>query len=40
MLDGFIVSPNIEVLSVETQSLGFRYSDHNPVVMEIGFKEA
>ena len=39
VLDGFIVSPNIEVLSVETQSLGFRYSDHNPVVMEIGFKE-
>ena len=31
VLDGFIVSPNIEVLSVETQSLGFRYSDHNPV---------
>lgn len=40
VLDGFIVSPNIDVLSVETQSLGFKYSDHNPVVVEIGFKEA
>ena len=40
VLDGFIVSPNVEVLSVETQSLGFEYSDHNPVVIEIGFKEA
>lgn len=39
VLDGFIVSPNIEVVSVETQSLGFKYSDHNPVVVEIGFKE-
>ena len=39
VLDGFIVSPNIEVRSVETQSLGFKYSDHNPVVVEIGFKE-
>ncbi len=40
VLDGFIVSPNVEVLSVETQSLGFKYSDHNPVVLEMGFKEA
>ena len=40
VLDGFIVSPNVEVLSVQTQDLGFKYSDHNPVVMEIGFKEA
>lgn len=40
VLDGFIVSPNAEVLSVETQSLGFKYSDHNPVVLEMGFKEA
>ncbi len=40
VLDGFIVSPNIEVLSVETQDLGFKYSDHNPVAVEISFKEA
>ena len=39
VLDGFIVSPNIDVRSVKTQSLGFKYSDHNPVVVEIGFKE-
>lgn len=40
VLDGFIVSPNIDVLGVETQNYGFKYSDHNPVVIEIGFKEA
>lgn len=35
MLDGFIVSSNVEVVSVETQNLGFVASDHNPVVMKV-----
>ena len=37
-IDGFIVSSNIDVKSVETQDLGFVYSDHNPVLMECVLK--
>lgn len=32
-VDGFIVSGNVEVASVETRPCGFEFSDHNPVVM-------
>ena len=38
MIDGFIVSPNIQVLSVETQDLDFVSSDHNPVLMKFKLK--
>ena len=38
VIDGFIVSSNIEVKSVETQDLGFVNSDHNPVLMECVLK--
>ena len=31
VIDGFIVSPNVQVNSVETLDAGFEYSDHNPV---------
>lgn len=34
VLDGFIVSPNLEVKSVEALDLGFKFSDHNPVYLE------
>ena len=34
MIDGFIVSSNLKVHSIETFDLGFVNSDHNPVVME------
>lgn len=34
VIDGFIVSPNIKVVSVETRNEGFGFTDHNPVVME------
>ena len=34
VLDGFIVSDNVEVLSKETIDSGFAYSDHNPVTMQ------
>lgn len=37
LIDGFIVSPNITIESVETLDLGFHHSDHNPVVMTIHF---
>lgn len=33
LIDGFIVSGNVEAESVKTQDLGFVCSDHNPVVM-------
>ncbi|WP_455721301.1 endonuclease/exonuclease/phosphatase family protein [Agathobacter sp.] len=35
MIDGFIVSANLSVDSVETLDLGFKNSDHNPIVMEM-----
>ena len=35
MLDGFITSNNITVNSLETLDLGFKNTDHNPVVMSI-----
>lgn len=31
VIDGFILSPNVELKSVETLDLGFEFSDHNPV---------
>ena len=37
LIDGFIVSPNMEVGSVETVDLGFVNSDHNPVRVELSF---
>lgn len=39
VIDGFIVSPNVEVSSIETLDTGFEYSDHSPVIMDITFKE-
>lgn len=38
MIDGFIVSPNIKVIETETQDLGFRNSDHNPVLLQFALK--
>lgn len=38
LLDGFIVSPNVEVTSFETRDLGFIATDHNPVVMTFVLK--
>ena len=35
MLDGFITSKNIQVNQVKTLDLGFKNTDHNPVVMNI-----
>ncbi|MDR0411415.1 MAG: endonuclease/exonuclease/phosphatase family protein [Treponema sp.] len=33
VIDGFVVSPNVEILSVQTANYEFRYSDHNPVIL-------
>ncbi len=38
MIDGFLVSSNVEVKSLETRDEGFVYTDHNPVVMEVVLK--
>jgi len=39
ILDYFILSPNIELLDVETIDLNFENSDHNPVFVKIALKE-
>lgn len=38
LIDFFLVSPNIEIIAVETIDLGFKYSDHQPVSIEIKLK--
>jgi endonuclease/exonuclease/phosphatase family metal-dependent hydrolase len=35
MIDGFIVSGNIAINSVETRNYQFQNTDHNPVVMDV-----
>jgi endonuclease/exonuclease/phosphatase family metal-dependent hydrolase len=35
VIDGFIISPNVEVTSVKTIDTGFEYSDHNPVRLSV-----
>ena len=38
MLDGFIISDNIQMLSYEVKDTGYAYSDHEPVFMQFKFK--
>ncbi len=38
VVDGFIVSDNIEIVSEGTFSSGFEFSDHNPVFMDFRLK--
>lgn len=38
VIDGFIVSSNVQVDAVETVDLGFANSDHNPVKLQIHLK--
>ncbi len=33
VLDGFIVSPNVQCTYTQVVDTGFLYSDHNPVVL-------
>lgn len=35
VIDGFIISPNIELISVETLDAGFEFADHNPVQLKV-----
>ena len=38
LIDGFIVSSNVHVESVQTQDLEFKNSDHNPILMKVTLK--
>ena len=38
VIDGFIISPNIEKLSIDVIDMDFQHSDHNPVYMTIELK--
>lgn len=34
-IDGFLLSPNIEIMNINEHDLGFAFSDHNPVTVQI-----
>ena len=38
LIDGYLVSPNVDVKKVETLDKGFKYTDHNPVRCEFKLK--
>ena len=38
VIDGFILSPNVELIEVECMDLGFENSDHNPVRISVKLK--
>jgi hypothetical protein len=38
LIDGFIISPNVQLNSVRTVDLDFRNSDHNPVMLNFSLK--
>lgn len=38
-IDGFLVSPNIEIVGVYGHDLGFKFSDHNPVTLRIRLEQ-
>ncbi|MDR1351965.1 MAG: endonuclease/exonuclease/phosphatase family protein [Treponema sp.] len=37
-IDGFLVSPNVEIIDVRTGDAQFRYSDHNPVILKAALR--
>ena len=38
LIDGFLVSDNINVNAVHVKDMQFKYSDHNPVYLDFTFK--
>jgi hypothetical protein len=38
IIDFFLVSPNLEIITVSTLQRGFEFSDHNPVCLRFRFK--
>ena len=39
LIDGFIISGNMRVKNYETMDLGFKNSDHNPVVVNLELRK-
>lgn len=39
IIDGFLVSDNIQVIEVKTSDIGFENSDHNPVTLRFSLKK-
>ena len=39
VIDGFILSPNVQLNSVETKDAAFGYTDHNPVLLDVTLSE-
>ncbi len=37
-IDGFLISPNLKVLSIKGTDLGYQHSDHNPVTIQLAFE--
>ncbi len=40
VIDGFLLSPNIEIENVNNMDVGFQYSDHQPVVLAMTLRNA
>ena len=40
IIDGFVLSPNVEIVSVKAMDLGFRHTDHHPVVIQVRARDA
>jgi endonuclease/exonuclease/phosphatase family metal-dependent hydrolase len=38
IIDFYVVSPNVEVKAVHTIATGFKFSDHQPVIMKVTLK--
>ncbi|MFR5029040.1 MAG: hypothetical protein ACLTDF_09965 [Coprococcus sp.] len=38
VIDGFIVSSNLQINSTETIDLDFKNSDHNPIRLDVALK--
>jgi endonuclease/exonuclease/phosphatase family metal-dependent hydrolase len=38
IIDGFILSPNVELIAIQTQDMDFKNSDHNPVKLTFSLK--
>lgn len=39
IIDFYLLSPNLEALEINTLSMDFEFTDHNPVYMKVGLKE-
>lgn len=39
VIDGFLISDDIEVIEVKGHDLGFEYTDHHPVTVKLKFKD-